>query len=114
MKNPDLALEPERAEPLLVLLRELLARPVHRLFGQRIEPFLEAEHRGLLIVVSFDHRAIEVAHDVQALLGKSVVAHDIPHAHKVRAFLVLRVGEDRLQGMKVGVNVAEYGKSHGE
>ena len=109
----DLPLEPQRAQPVLVLLRQLVAGPVHRLLGERVEAFLHADHRGLFVVVSFDDRTVERAHNVEAFLGEGVVADDISHADKVGAFLRFRIGENRLQSMKIGVNVAEYGKSHG-
>ena len=63
-------------------------------------------------MVPFDDRAVESAHRSEALLGKRIVAHDVAHADVVRAKLRLSVGKHCLQGVEVGVNVAENGKSH--
>lgn len=109
---PDLPLQSKRAEPILVVRGELRSRPRHRLLGERIESILIPKHRGLLIVVALDHRTIETANNFEAILRKSIVSDDVAHTDVMRAIFLTRVRENGLKRVKIGVNVAEDGKSH--
>ncbi len=103
---------PQRAQPVLVRLGKLLAGPVHGLLGERVEAFLVAQHRGLFVVVALYDRAVETAHQVEALTGEGVVAHDVPHADVVRTGLLPGIGKHPLQGVQVRMDVSEDGKAH--
>ena len=80
------------AQPLLVVLGQMLARPVDRLLRERIEACEILGQRGLLVVISLHDRAIELAHDLHALVRVGVVADDIAEADVMRDLVRLGVG----------------------
>ena len=63
-------------------------------------------------MVALDARDVHAANDVQALFGVGVVAHDIPQAGVVSAFLLFDVFQDNLERLQVGVDVRNDGKLH--
>ena len=102
----------EVAEPLLVGFGKLVAGPVDGLFGEWVEADEVVHDRGLLVVVSLDHGAVELAHDVEAFAGVGVVADDVAEADVVGDLVLFGVGEDGLEGLEIGVDVSEDGESH--
>jgi hypothetical protein len=112
MVNRALALKTQRAQPFLVVVRTLFARPIDRFLGEGVTAFLIAKHRGLLVVVAFDDRTFQLAHDFDAFLWKGVVTDDIAHANMMGAHVCLGVGQDDLQRVIVGMDVAKDRKLH--
>ena len=108
----DLALQTQRAKPLFFLIGKLLARPIDRFLGERIKALLITEHGSLLVMVALDHRTVELADCLDALLRVGVVADNIAHANKMGAHMGLSVGEDNFQGMKVGMDIAKNCEAH--
>jgi hypothetical protein len=54
---------------------------------------------GQFIVIAFHRGAIEIADDVEALLGVGIVADDVSEADMVRALMGLRVRQDCLKAL---------------
>jgi hypothetical protein len=63
-------------------------------------------------VVSPDHGAIHFLDDLDALMRVGVVADDIAEAYIVSAFPFAGIGEHRLSGLQIGVEIAQYCKAH--
>ena len=57
--------------------------------------------------------AIELTHNLNALVRIRVVAHEIAEADKVSALLCACVLEDCLGRLEIGVEITEDGKAHG-
>ena len=109
----DDALEAERPEPFLVLLANLAARPVHGRGGEFGKAVERTGHGSLFVVVSFDHRTVERTDEVDAGHRVGAVADQVAEANVMGAPLGLRVGQDRLQGFEIAVDVTEDGDAHG-
>jgi hypothetical protein len=67
----------------------------------------------LLVVVALDHGAIERADQFNACLWVRAVSDEVAETDVMRAALDLRVGQDRLEGLQVAVDVTEDGDAHG-
>ena len=66
--------------------------------------------RHVVVVVSAHDRALQlVAHNVDALGGRSVVPDHVADRYKMRRALVAGIRQDRLEGVYVGVDVSQYG-----
>ena len=102
------------AQPLFILARELMAGPVDRFLGERIEACEVLFEGGQLVVVALHHRAIDVADDFQALVRVGVVTDDVAETDVVRYLVLLGVGQDGLERLEIGMDVSENGKSHGQ
>jgi hypothetical protein len=64
-------------------------------------------------VIAFDDRTFQLAHDFDAFFWKGVVTDDIAHANVMGAHMGLGVGQDDLQRVIVGMDVAKDCEAHG-
>ena len=108
----DLVRQRQRAQPCLVFVRQVLARPIDRRFRQRIEAAGRLGERGLFIVVSLHHRALHILHDLDAFMGVGVVTDHVAEADEMRAIVCARVGQHGFGGLEIGVKIAKNGETH--
>jgi hypothetical protein len=108
----DLTLEAQVAQPFTVLVAQLLARPSHGPLCHFIE--IASRHRlgSLLVVISLNGWAIQIAHDLDALARIGVVADDIAQANEMRAVMFAGVRDHGLERLQVCMHIAENGKPH--
>ena len=101
------------AQPFLVLVSEVRARPVDGGFGQRIEAARGIGQRRLFVMVTLDHGAFHFLHDLDAFVRVGVVADDIAQANKMRAVMRMRIREDGFRRFEISVEITEDGETHG-
>src|SRR5690606_31836992 len=89
---------------------ELVARPVDRRQGHRIEAV--GIEQGRLVVISEDCHLAGAAHLVEALDRIRPVTDDIPQAEDFSNALRAYVVEHLAQGLEVGMDVAYQCSSH--
>lgn len=112
-KVPNDALQPQGAQPFLVIVTKLCAGPANCGGGQAAEIRAGARHCRLFVVVPFYDGAVQSANNFDALHWIGVVAHDVTEADVVCAVLNFCIGQHGLQCFQVAVNVTEYGNAHG-
>ena len=66
----------------------------------------------MLVVVSFHHRAVELADKLDAFTGIRVVTDDVAQANEMRASALTRVLYHRFKRFEIGMNVTENGEPH--
>jgi hypothetical protein len=64
-------------------------------------------------MVALNNRAIEFAETADALVRVFVVTDYITKTDEVGAFVVAGIGQDRLEGFEVGMNVTDNRETHG-
>lgn len=94
------------AEPLAVLGGQLLAGPLDRLGGVRIEALQGFIHRAVLVVISLHAGHAHAAHNLEAFTRVGAVADHVANATIVRALLFLGVGEYDLERLQIRMNVS--------
>jgi hypothetical protein len=109
---PHLADETESAQPGFVFLGEMLAGPVDGFLGEGVEIFEDGLGGGLLVVIAHYHGAIELADDLDALVGVCIVTDDIAQADVMGTVPGFRVGEDSAERFEICMNVSEDGETH--
>ena len=65
-------------------------------------------------MISLYDRAIELLHDLNALLRIRVVADDVAEADEMSALALVRIGQHGFGCFEIGVQVAKDGKAHGQ
>ena len=108
-----LARQAQLREPLLIRFGQMRARPIDRLLGHLVEIARRLAERGLFVVISLHAGAIQLAHDLDALMRIGVVADEIAQANEMRAFLFARIVQDRFGRLEIGVEITEDGEAHG-
>ena len=100
-------------EVVLVLPFQVVARPLHRALREWVEPDELGVQRGFLVVVALHHRALQLAHHLQALVRVRIVTDDVPDADEMRAVPVCRVLENSLETFEVRMDVSKNSNLHG-
>jgi hypothetical protein len=100
------------AEPFTILVTQLRARPGHGPFCHFIEIAGGRRLGSLLVVISFYGWAIQIAHNVEALMRVGVVADDVAQTNEMRAVMFTGVCYHCLERLQVRVHIAENGKPH--
>ena len=96
-------------EPADLVVRQVLASPLDHRRGSGVEVVEVLLRRNIVVVVPDNDGAAERADDLHALVRAGVVADDIAGAQEVGNALGAAVVENDVQGVQVGVYVAEYG-----
>ena len=106
--------EGELAEPTGFILADVAAGPLDDAGGVGLE-IVEIDGRvgAVVVVVALDDLAAKLADAADALGGGGVVADDVTKADDVIHALGLGVGKDGVEGLDVGVDVADDGVSAG-
>ena len=96
-------------EPEPVILSQLGARPLDRLGRVWIEVLEIRLVRTILVVIPFHARNPHATDDIHAFLRFVVVPDDITEADRVCAAFLLRVEQDRLEGLEMSMDVGNDG-----
>ena len=102
----------EFAQPFLVVVVQLLARPVDGFGGVGVEAFQRFIAGAIFVVVALDAGDVHGPDDVQAFLGIGIVADDIAQAGDMRAFLFLNILQNHLERLQIGVDIGDNGVLH--
>jgi hypothetical protein len=97
---------------LLIRRGQVRAGPVDRLLSELVEIARGVGEAGLLVVIAFYDRAIELSHDLDTFVRIGVVADDVAETDEVGAFLLMRVFEDGFGRLEIGVEITENGEAH--
>ena len=102
----------EIAQPLAVVVGQLLARPVDGFGRGRIEAVQVFLRGTVFIVIALDDGDGHRADDVETFLGIGVVADHVAEARVMGDLLLLAVLQNDAKGLQVGVDVGYDGKLH--
>ena len=107
-----LPLQAQVMQPHFILCREVVARPLDSALGQFIEVARGFDQRSLFVMVAFDDGAVQVTNAFDALVRIGVITDDVAQTNKVLAVMLLRVLQDGVERLEIGMNVTENREAH--
>ena len=100
------------AEPLLVVVVQLVAGPVDGVSGVGVESFKMIVGGTVFVVVALDAGNIHLADDLQAFIGVGVIADDIAQTDDMGGILGADIFQHNLKSFQISVNVCDDGVFH--